>query len=250
MTQTRTPAGGVSPSKRALACVAGLAAPALVATLLAAPTRSTAQEAIVLSGGGEFDVASFGYGGATFAVPGFTIGSGPAVRVSGFGGVYSFHASGNQKVDASFGGGEADVLYQWSNPNFWLSAGVGARYVDTTFSPRQPNNRRSGAQWEPALVVDGGAANGPWRGDWFASYGTTIEDYEVRASVTHTIGGPLRLGVEGETDGDPTYNEERLGPYLGISTGRNSEIQVSAGASAGSARSTGAYGRLGFYRGF
>ncbi|HXQ14965.1 MAG TPA: cellulose biosynthesis protein BcsS [Caulobacteraceae bacterium] len=234
---------------------------ALLVMMAAFPTRAAAQEQtpdqgkdlVVVSGGVDIDVATFGYGGATFAVPGFSIGQGPAVRVSGFGGVYSFNSGGGPvrgKVDARFGGGEGDVLYQFSSSNLWVNLGAGARYVDTTFSPKQPTNRRRGAQWEPALVIDGGAANGPWRGDWFASYGTTLSDYEVRASLTHTVTSNIRLGLEGETDGDPTYEEERVGPYAGLSLARNAEIQVSAGVSAGSARSTGAYGRLGFYAGF
>jgi hypothetical protein len=220
---------------------------------LAAPVASWAQdqESVVVSGGGELDVASFGYLSATAALPGSQIGTGLAIRGSGFGGDYSYRGGPlHSRIDAQFGGGEVDAVYQITSGGLWINGVVGGRYVDTHFSPNDLGNRRRGSQGEVALGVDGGDVAGPWRTDWYGSYGTRLNDYEARLSLTHAIGGHMRLGAEADVEGDPTYNQERIGPYLGVGLGKNAEVQLSAGFSEGSARPAGGYLRMGFYHGF
>jgi hypothetical protein len=222
----------------------------LAVGVLAVPAASGAQESVVISGGGELDVASYGYLSATLALPG-QIGQGPAVRVSGFGGDYSYRGGSlDRRIDAQFGGAEVDGVYQFTQGGLWINGVVGGRYVDTQFNPNDPGNRRRGSQGEVAVGTDGGYASGPWRTDWYASYGTRLDDYEARLSLTHAIDSRLRLGAEGDVEGDPTYTQERVGPYLGVGVAKNSEIQLSAGVSDGSDRGAGGYLRIGFYGGF
>ncbi len=218
------------------------------------PAIARAQDApppqtIVFAGGLLDDKSDLAYAGATFALPGASIGHGLALRGSVFGGDYNYQ-SGVQRIDGRFAGVELDALYQVSGDGLWVNFGPGVRYLDTTLSPNDPTNRRRGAKAEPALTMDGGKASGPWRADWYVSYGTQLDDYQARLSLTHHMAGPWRGGVEGAVEGDPTYTVRRIGPYVGYSLGANSELQMSGGVSDGAGRGEGAYLRLGVYRGF
>jgi hypothetical protein len=223
----------------------------VVTAMLAAPNPVRAQERVIISGGGDLDNSSDGYVGATVALPDSQIGQGLAVRGSVFGGTYDYRGgASNQRINARFGGGELDLIYQLTRGGFWLNGGIGGRYVDTTLSPRDPSNRRSGSQGEVALVVDGGYVSGPWRTDWYASYGTRLEDIQGRLSLTHALAGPWRGGLEAEAEGDPTYGEQRVGPIAAFAFSKSSEVQVSGGFSDGTVRGLGGYMRVGFYTGF
>jgi hypothetical protein len=229
-------------------CLAGVIAIAMSA-VLAAPSPSRAQEKVVISGGGDVDNASDGYLGATVALS--HIGEGLAVRGSGFGGAYDYRGGpANQRIDATFAGAELDLIYQFANDGFWINGGVGGRYVDTTLHPNDPGNRRRGSQGEVALVVDGGDVSGPWRGDWYAGYGTRLDDYQARVSLTHALDAPWRAGLEVGAEGDPTYNEQRVGPLVAYAFSKSGEVQVSGGFSDGSVRGPSGYLRVGFYSGF
>lgn len=233
--------------------VAALSSAALAAIAsLAAPGAAWSQQHVVVFAGGEVDNASFGYVGGTFALPGAEIGHGFAVRVSGFGGGYGYTGGPLiQHINGVFGGTEVDGVYQFSQGGLWINGVVGGRYVDTRLSPGDPTNRRNGEQWEVALGLDGGYVSGPWRTDWYGSYGTRLDDYQARLSLTHALGGGAwRAGVEGAVDGDPAYNAERVGPYVGYVFAKNAEVQFSAGFSDSSFRGAGGYARVGFNEGF
>ena len=249
----RKPGGVVAVA--AAAC-AGLAAPAALAQIAPAGALGVTRagdempgQNYLLSAGGQVDFANSGYLGATLPLPGATIGRGFALRASGFGGNYSYDSSG-QTVDGSFWGAQLEGVYQFTRPGAWLDLAAGVRYANTTLRPLDRGNRRHGSQAEPEISGDGGAVKGPWRTDFYGSYGTRLDDYAVRVSLTHTLTDRLRAGGETSFEGDPTYDLQRIGPYVGFALDRRSELQMSVGVSHQSGMGEGGYLRVQVYRSF
>ena len=212
-----------------------------------APPQPTSKALIF--GGGQLDFSDSGYFGGTVALPGSSIGKGLALRGSAFGGEYDYTGTPG-KVHGTFVGGQVEGLYQFSKPNFWLDAAVGVRFVDTTLTPNDPSNRRDGAHAEPEVAIDGGAAGGPWRTDYYGSIGAILEDYLVRVSLTHRVSTVVRAGGEVSAEGDPTYDLQRFGPYVGYAFDAHSEIHLTAGVTHQSGEGEGGYLALSFYHGF
>jgi hypothetical protein len=245
----------------ALLIAAGVAAstsyaaadPAPTATPTPTPTTTSTPDPgrVAISAGGETDYTNSFFVGSTFALPGAVLGSGPAIRASVFAGGYSYDTGfPSKQINATFVGEELDATYQYSHANLFANFSAGVRDVNTTLSPGDPNNRRAGVVVEPAAILDGVKIAGPWRADWFASYGTRLQDYEGRLGFTHALSTATRAGVETSFDGDPTYDVFRVGPYAGVNLDARSEIQISAGYAHQSARNGSAYLRFGFYHRF
>jgi hypothetical protein len=231
------------------ACVAALTCVAVADT--PAPAATPDPGRVAISAGWQTDYTNSFFVGSTFALPGAVLGSGPAIRAAVFTGGYSYDTgTPSTRIDATFVGGEIDAMYQYSRPNLWANFSVGVRDINTTLTPFDPTNRRHGVVVEPAAILDGVKIGGPWRADWFASYGTRLQDYEARLGFTHALSGNTRAGVETSFDGDPTYNVYRVGPLVGVNLDPRSELQLSAGYCDQSGRNGGAYVRAGFYHRF
>jgi hypothetical protein len=224
---------------------------AIAACLIASalPLSCRADEKVNVFAGAQGDYAAFGFVGGTVALPGSDLGKGFAVRGAFFTGGYNYE-SGSTPIKASFTGEEGDLLYQVSSKTSWINFGAGARNANTSLTPTDFGNRRRGNVTEFVGSIDGGAIQGPWRQDFYASYGTFLTDYNARLSVTYAIGSGARFGVEGGVEGDPTYSIRRIGPYIGIRLERSSEMQLSGGISNESGQPSVAYGRLGISHSF
>ena len=212
------------------------------------PTTLRADPAPQIFVGGQTDFASFGYVGGS--VPVF---DGFGVRASGFAGTYQYDGGPTGptgRVRGDFSGADLEVIYQYTNANTWVNAGVGASYIDTQLTPFDPGNRRHGGQTEAIFTLDGGHVWGPWRVDGYGSYGELLDDYSVRGSLTHTLSRLWRAGLESSADGDPTYDEERVGPLAALRIGPSSEAAISAGVAHQSGRGDGGYVRLAFNHSF
>lgn len=211
----------------------------------ASHSAQAADEQVQAFAGGQLDNSRFAFAGATVALPGQAIGRGFALRASGFGGDYDYSGGPvGGRVDATFTGAELTALYQLSRGSSWISGGLGARYVGTTLSPFDRGNRRHGAQVELSATVNGGTVSGRWRVDYYGSYGARLEDYTARASLTHAVGAKWRAGAEVSFEGDPTYNLQRVGPYVGVYIDQRTELQASAGVSHQSGEGESGYLRL------
>lgn len=212
---------------------------------------AAAQSDVTVFAGGKLDVADSGYAGASIGLPGSVNGKGWAVRGSVYTGGYDYQ-SGPTTIDADFTGAQAELIYRFGSGPTWGSVGVGYRYVDTDLSPGDPGNRREGGQGEMIVSLDGGHVAGPWRVDWYGSYGFQLDDYDALASLTHTVGssGRVRAGLEIAADGDSNYSAYHIGPVLGVKVGDQAEFQISAGLSDGDDRGSDGYVRVGFYRSF
>ena len=209
------------------------------------PTSLRADPAPQIFVGGQTDFATFGYVGGS--VPVF---DGFGVRASGFDGTYQYNGGPTGRVRGDFSGADLQVIYQYTNANTWVNAGVGASYIDTRLTPFDPGNRRHGGQTEALFSLDGGHVWGPWRVDGYGSYGELLDDYSVRGSLTHTLSRLWRAGLESSADGDPTYTEERVGPLAALRIGASSEALISAGVAHQSGRGDGGYVRLAFKHSF
>ncbi len=216
-----------------------------------ASAQNASQNDVTVFAGGKLDVADSAYAGAAIGLPGSNQGRGLALRGAVFTGSYEYDAAGTP-IDADFTGAQIELAWRYSSADTWGSVGVGYRYTDTDLSPPDPGNRRDGGQGEAIVSVDGGHVSGPWRVDWYGSYGFRLDDYDAQASVTHSIGTLklLRVGVEVGADGDSNYSAYRVGPMLGLRLDDRSEIQLSAGYSDGDQRDSQGYVRIGFYRSF
>lgn len=212
---------------------------------------AAAQSDVTVFAGGKLDVADSAYAGAAVGLPGSIDGKGWAVRGSIYTGGYEYE-SGSTTIDADFTGGQAELVYRYGSGPTWGSVGVGYRYVDTDLSPADPGNRREGGQGEMIVSLDGGHVAGPWRVDWYGSYGFRLDDYDALVSLTHTVGssGRIRAGLEVAADGDSNYSAYHIGPVVGFKMGEQAEFQISAGLSDGDDRSSDGYVRVGFYRSF
>ncbi len=212
---------------------------------------AAAQSDVTVFAGGKLDVADSAYAGATVGLPGAVDGKGWAVRGAVYTGSYDYQ-SGPTTIDADFTGGQAEVIYRYGSGPTWGNVGVGYRYVDTDLSPADPGNRRDGGEGEVMVSLDGGHVAGPWRVDWYGSYGFQLDDYDALASLTHTVGssGRFRAGLEVAADGDSNYSAYHVGPVLGVKVGEEAEFQISAGLSDGDDRGSDGYVRVGFYRSF
>ncbi len=216
------------------------------ACVLGTQEAALAANDVTLFAGGQSGFANYGFLGATIALPGSSIGKGFALRDDVFAGSYSYvNASG--LVNAHFAGDELDAVYQFSSGGFWSDFGLGARYADSDFSRYGQTNRRRGEQMEPVASIDGGDVSGPWRTDWNAFYGTRLDDYAARLSLTHTLNSQWRVGVEAYSEGDPTYNLRQFGPYIAWHFSDRSELQFSAGPTWESGQGSRAYVRASLY---
>ena len=220
-----------------------LAAGCALAVVLPASAHAEAEPQMYA--GAQAGFSKFAYvGGSVPIVGGF------AVNAAGFAGEYKYRGGPDGRVDAKFKGAQVGVLYQYASDATWLNAGVAASFTHTRLSPFDAGNRRQGDQTEALLSVSGGRVAGPWRVDGYGSYGTKLEDYSVRGSLTHAVGDRWRLGLEGAWEGDPTYHEERVGVLAGVAYGGASELQVSAGLAHQGGRGDGGFVRIGVNHAF
>lgn len=222
----------------AAACAAGFSAAA-----------AHAQDRGAIFAGGSFDEDDSGYLGAQAALPGSRPGSGWAVRGAVNGGVYSYDRGG-RGIDARFVGGQLGGVYQWSGAWGYFDVGLQGRYTDTHLSPYDIENPRRGGIADAVVSLDGAHRWGPWRIVGYGEYGTGVEDYYVRANVTHDITARFRAGIETIIQGDPTYDRQRFGPIVAAKVTPVDEIQLSGGLSSQSSRSDHAYVSLAYVRGF
>jgi len=214
----------------------------LGAVAFAAPVAATAGDTVQIFGGGQFDYASYGFFGATVALPGATIGNGMALRAYADAGGYNYTSGLVGGVKANFRGAELDAVYQLNHNNgFWSDFGLGVNDTYTGLTPYDPSNPLRGDQVELRVSLDGGAISGPWRADWFGFYGPRIGDYEAMLGGTHALSPAWRLGLQVYGEGNPNYRLYQVGPYAGVTFAKDSELQFSAGEAWESGYATRAY---------
>ncbi len=222
---------------------------ATIGLLMVSVSPVLADDRVGVFAGGQLDFSNFVFIGATASL-GPSLGNGVAVRGILDTGGYDYIDGKLGTVKANFGGGELDVLYQFTHNNFWGDVGVGGNDTYTALSPEDVTNRRRGQQAEVRVSLDGGDLSGPWRVDWTGFYGVRLNDYSARIGLTHALSPQFRLGAEFYAEGDPTYNLYQFGPSAAVKVGDRSEIQFSAGPSWESGFPSRAYFRALIYQSF
>lgn len=225
------------------------AALALACVLGSGLISAQAQDRGAVFAAGGIDEDDSGDLGAQVALPGSRPGHGWGVRGSVSGGVYSYDRDG-RSIDGRFVGAQIGPIYQWSGGWGYADVGLQARYVDTHLSPTDTQNPRRGGIGDALVSIDGARRWGPWRFTGYGEYGTGVEDYYVRANVTHDLSPRLRAGIETIVQGDPTYDRQRFGPLIAALLTPLDEVQLSGGLSSQSSRSDHAYVSIAYVRGF
>lgn len=236
------------PLKSRTSLFAAVAAAGLFAFGGLRPASAADDNAMVFAGG-QLDFSNYVFAGVTLALPGSTIANGVAVRIYGDTGGYSYvnHQVGtikavsmadgmtqplisrNTTVDASFGGGEFDGLYAFTNKDVWADFGAGVNYTSTNLTPNDPHNKLEGDQAELRLLTDGTTSGNPWRVDWDGYYGTRLQDYQAFVGLTHSLSQYVHLGIEGYGEGNPSYSLQQVGPLAIFGTGPHGEVRLSTG---------------------
>jgi hypothetical protein len=204
-------------------------AAAVALALLALPATAFADDNVELFAGGQLDFANYVFIGATAAVPGSTLGNGFAVRGLVNAGGYDYISSDLGTVKANFGGGELDAVYQITHKNLFADFTLGVNDTYTNLVPYDTSNRLRGDQVELRLGTDGSNISGPWRLDWYGYYGPKLEDYAAFIGGTHELSAAWRLGIEGYSEGNPSYSLYQVGPYAGFAFDKTSELDFSVG---------------------
>lgn len=226
-----------------------LVAAALVLSACGIASSSFAQVRGSVFTGGEFDQDDAGYLGVQ--VEATRLGGGPTLLVRGVatGGVYAYMRN-DRLIDGRFVGGQIGPQLQWADGSGYLDVGVAARFVDTRLQPRDPFNRRRGGVGDALFNVDGDRRFGRWEVTGYAEFGTGIEDYLTRASLTHDVSPRWRVGPEVILQGDPTYDRQRGGLLAAVRFSSSSELRLSVGGGRQSGRGADTYGTVAFTHNF
>jgi hypothetical protein len=221
--------------------------PCAVALLGALNAPACAQDKGSIFAGGSVGEDRSAFLGGSIALPGATLGHGPAARAILSGGDYHYD-SGGQEIKGDYGAADLALLYQFSGAWGYANIGGGAHYADTDLSPNDPGNQRQGSHWDAMVTADGARNMGDFRATAFGSYVFDVEDYYVRADLTRALGA-TRLGVEGVVLGDPSYQRRMVGLVVGYAPVSSWEIRLSAGYSDSDTHN-GGYAALLFSRAF
>jgi hypothetical protein len=169
--------------------------PCAVALLGALNAPACAQDKGSIFAGGSVGEDRSAFLGGSIALPGATLGHGPAARAILSGGDYHYD-SGGQEIKGDYGAADLALLYQFSGAWGYANIGGGAHYADTDLSPNDPGNQRQGSHWDAMVTADGARNMGDFRATAFGSYVFDVEDYYVRADLTRGPRGhaPRRRG--------------------------------------------------------
>ncbi|MGA8099498.1 MAG: cellulose biosynthesis protein BcsS [Candidatus Cybelea sp.] len=188
---------------------------------------------VELFAGGQLDFANYVFIGATVSLPrppnNNGTNNGFAIRGSLATGGYDYISGDLGTVKGNFGGGELDGVYQIERKNLFADFSLGVNDTYTNLVPNDPTNKLSGNQVELRLGTDGSSLSGPYRLDWYGYYGPKLEDYAAFIGGTHSLSPSWRLGLEGYSEGNPSYSLYQVGPYAGFAFDKTSEIDFSVG---------------------
>jgi Cellulose biosynthesis protein BcsS len=202
----------------------------IVAGALAlASTMASAAEKLFLTGAEVADRNSYVFLGAILPIGGSTLGNGWVQRYWADHIRYEYD-SGNRTIKARAYGLEAALGYQKSSGDGWAAAYAGARYLDTSLSPDDPDSEARGEHLRAKLQLEGEKATSPaWRLGGIVSYTFGADSYWVRVRAMH---GPARraFGPEFIFHGDPDYSAQQVGlAYAGFEPVKDMVLGVKAG---------------------
>ncbi|MDB5689979.1 MAG: hypothetical protein JWL91_1855 [Sphingomonas bacterium] len=196
-----------------------------------AGSPACAQDSGIALAGGIAGKTPSGYVGAVVALPGASLGRGPALRAVAALSKYSYNTA-SAKVDGRATALTLAGVHQWSGEWGYANLAAGLSYHDTHLSPDDPNNANRGERWDGIVALDGMRNFHAWRLGGYGSYGFALKEYYARLEITHPLAGSIRLGGEGVLQGDPSYRRRLYGAVLYFVPGAGWEVRISGGMQA------------------
>lgn len=195
--------------------IRGLAIGFASLAFLASPAANAQDLQGVWFVGGSLSDSSNGYGGVVHALPGARLGDGLAVRAAVTGGQYRYDAA-EVTIHGDYVGGEIALVVQRSGQWGWANFSLGPRITDTSLSPGDPSNDRSGTRVDLGIQGDGTIKFGAVRTHWYAAFAPFDETYNGRLQIGRVLQNErYELGFDGRLIGDPYFAQQSLGGYLG-----------------------------------
>lgn len=179
--------------------------------------------------GGSLSDSGNVYGGVVHALPGAKLGDGLAVRAVISGGQFRYDAAENI-IQGKYLGGEIAVVVQSSGEWGWANVSMGPRITDTSLSPGDPSNDRSGTRFDLGVQGDGTVKFGPYRTHWYTAFGPFDETYNGRVQIGRVLQNErYELGIDGRLIGDPSFAQQTLGGYLGAPLTNTINVELGSG---------------------
>ncbi|QPQ54976.1 cellulose biosynthesis protein BcsS [Allosphingosinicella flava] len=221
----------------------------LALLLSAAPLAAQENRDGVLFFGGSAGDGVSAYAGGLVSLPGARLGQGFALRGSANAGRYKYQ-QGVATVEADYVGAEAALVYQTSAPWGWANFSAGPRLTDTSLSPRDPANERSGTRVDAVIGAEGNYRTGGWSLGWYGNAGLFDETYYTQLRAGHRIdsAGRAFLGIEGGFQGDPSYDSRNIGLFYARDFSDAWNVQLSGGIRDQEGRKVKPYAAIGLSR--
>lgn len=180
--------------------------------------------------GGSLSDSGSGYGGVVYSLPGSRLGDGLAIRTTVNGGQYRYQAA-EATINGEYVGGEVALVVQSSGQWGWANFSVGPRISDTSLTPADPANTRTGTRFDVGLQGDGTFYLSAFRTHWYGAFGPFEETYNGRLQVGRRFkNSRFELGVDGRLLGDPSFSQKALGVYLMAPLVDQINLEIGAGA--------------------
>jgi hypothetical protein len=157
----------------------------------------------------------WGYAGTVIALDHELGHSGFNFRFAGFGGAFDYNA-GRRTVDATGGGIEFGVGYQW-NLSQWtrISTYVNGVYRSFETDPDDPNSDLEDEHWGIKLQFEfDHRFSYEWGINLLTSYTFIQENYWTRVRGAYWLTNSMRVGPELTFYGGDEYDRQRVGAYI------------------------------------
>lgn len=158
----------------------------------------------------------WGYAGTAVAVGHSLADSGFNVRFAGFAGDFDYNA-GRRTVDATGGGVELGVGYQWIiiDRRTHLTGYVSGVYRSFDTSPNDPNSDLSDEHWGLKLQLEfEHRFSQEWGIETIGAYTFNFDSYWTRVRPSYWITNSIRVGPELSFYGGDEYDRQRVGFYI------------------------------------
>lgn len=224
--------------------------PIAIGTAAGLATTAHAEDHGVAFGGGVVSKSPSATAGVLVALPGSTLGDGPAVRAVVSHSEFRYVAGSGAAIKGRSQSVTLSAVQQFSGGWGYFNLAAGAARHNVRLTPNDPFNRNRGSRWV-AVVGGEGVANldKDWRLGASASYRTRIKEYYVSADLTRAVSDKVRLGVEGVGQGDPSYKRRMYGAVVSYAPTPKWQLRLSGGANI-EAGKNGPYGALSISRVF
>jgi hypothetical protein len=184
----------------------------IAAFLLAIASTCASADGLFLAGGEMSKDGDYAYAAALLPFPGSTLGNGFVHRYWAEWLRYEYIGGANQSIEAKAPGAEIALGYQKGGPTGYFGMYAGAFWRDTELTPDDPTSKARGSHLRLRLQVEGESRfQEAWVVNGIAAYVMGQDAYWMRARLLRRVSGPIHVGIEGVTQGDPDYEGQQVG---------------------------------------